>query len=149
MNTLKTTIAEHPFFQTMRPEHLALLSKNAQQAEFKTDDILFREGEPANRVFLIQTGRIDLEWRSGSGCGVAAEIVGPGEVLGWSWLFPPFTWHFTAEALEPTRAIVLDGGYLLATCENNPEFGYALMKRIAQKVIHRLQSARSVAENNT
>ena len=145
MNAIETTITEHPFFQAMQPEHLALLWENAQETEFKAEDVLFREGEPASQFFLIQTGRIDLEWRSGGGCGVAAEIVGPGEVLGWSWLFPPFLWHFTAEALEPVRAIVLDGGHLVATCENNPEFGYDLMKRVAQMLIHRLQSARRLS----
>ena len=145
MNTFEAAIAEHPFFKTMRPEHLALISQNAQAVEFKPEDILFREGEPANRLFMIQSGRIDLEWRAESGCGVAAKNVGPGEMLGWSWLFPPFVWHFTAEALEPTRAIVLDGGHLLATCDKNPEFGYALMKRIAQILIHQLESARSVS----
>jgi CRP/FNR family transcriptional regulator, cyclic AMP receptor protein len=138
MNATETTIAEHPFFQTMQPEHLALLWENAQETEFKAEDILFREGEPANQFFLIQTGRIDLEWRSG---GVAPVIVGPGEVLGWSWLFPPFLWHFTAEALEPARAIVLDGGHLVATCENNPKFSRALMRRVDQMLIHRLHSS--------
>jgi CRP/FNR family cyclic AMP-dependent transcriptional regulator len=144
MNTFQTAIAEHPFFKTMRPDHLALISKNAQAVKFKPEDILFREGESANRLFLIQSGRVDLEWRAESGCGVAAKNVGPGEVLGWSWLFPPFLWHFTAEALEPTHAIVLDGKHLLAACDKNPEFGYALMKRIAQILIHQMESARNV-----
>ena len=148
MNTLQTTIVEHPFFQTMRPAHLALLSENAHEAEFKADEVLFHEGEPANRFFLIQTGQVELEWRSCGGGRVREDVVGPGEVLGWSWLFPPFSWHFTAEALEPTRVIVLDGGHLLVTCEKNPEFGYVLMKRITQIVIHRLQNARSVSGNN-
>jgi hypothetical protein len=73
---------------------------------------------------------------------VLVQILGPGDVLGWSWLFPPFTWHFRALALEPTNAIVLDGAHLLVTAERNRDFGYELMKRVAQVVIHRLQATR-------
>jgi CRP/FNR family transcriptional regulator, cyclic AMP receptor protein len=143
MNVIEAAIIEHPFFQTMQPEHLSLLSANAVETQFKTEDVLFRENEPANRLFLIQTGKIDLSWRSNDACSVGAAEIGPGQVLGWSWLFPPFMWHFTAKVMEPTSAVVLDGGRLLVACETNPQFGYALMKRIAQIVIDRLLRERN------
>jgi CRP/FNR family cyclic AMP-dependent transcriptional regulator len=63
-------------------------------------------------------------------------------MLGWSWLFPPFAWHFRARALEPTNAIVLNGAHLLIAAERKRDFGYELMKRVAQVVIHRLQATR-------
>lgn len=65
-----------------------------------------------------------------------------GDVLGWCWLFPPFVWHFRARALEPTSTIVLSGGHLLMAAERDPDFGYELIKRVAQVVIHRLQATR-------
>ncbi len=71
---------------------------------------------------------------------VLVQTLGPGEVIGWSWLFPPFIWHFQAQATEPTSTVVLDGGHLLVAAEENPEFGYDLMRRIAQMVITRLQA---------
>jgi CRP/FNR family cyclic AMP-dependent transcriptional regulator len=73
---------------------------------------------------------------------VPVQILDAGEVLGWSWLFPPFHWHFQARAIEPSRAIFLDGAHLLVACEENREFGYELLKRIAQVVIKRLQATR-------
>ena len=63
-------------------------------------------------------------------------------MLGWSWLFPPFVWHFRARALDPTTVIVLDGAHLLVACHQNHEFGYELMKRVGQVVIERLQATR-------
>jgi len=70
------------------------------------------------------------------------DTIGMGELLGWSWLFPPFVWHFQARAVEPTEAIALDGAQLLIAAERGHNFGYELMKRVAQVVIHRLQAAR-------
>lgn len=140
MNSIGATIISHPFFQTMPPEHLALLSKNAQEVEFQSGEILFREGEPANRFYLIESGRVAIE--AGSQPGKSVQTLGPGEVLGWSWLFPPFSWHFSARALEPTQCVMLDGGHLLVAAEENPKFGYDLMRRIFQVVIDRLQSTR-------
>jgi len=73
---------------------------------------------------------------------VSIQDLGPGDVLGWSWLFPPFVWHLQARALEPTGAVVLDGAHLLIAAERNGNFGYELMKRVAQVLIHRLQATR-------
>lgn len=143
MNTLESNIVEHPFFQTMRPEHKALLLENAREVKFNAGEIIFREGQPANRLFLVKAGKINLKYSNPSRAGT--ETVEAGKVLGWSWLFPPFQWHSTAEAVEPTCAIVLDGGHLLVTSEKNPEFGYALMKRITQILIHHLQHARGAS----
>ena len=74
--------------------------------------------------------------------GAKAVLFKVGDVLGWSWLFPPFSWNFQARAIEPTSAIVLSGAHLLVTAEGNHDFGYELMKRVAQVVIHRLQATR-------
>ena len=65
-----------------------------------------------------------------------------GHVLGWSWLFPPYYWHFDARALEPTRAIFFYGTRLREECEQDPDLGYALMKRVTQVLINRLQATR-------
>jgi CRP-like cAMP-binding protein len=68
--------------------------------------------------------------------------LGDGDVLGWSWLFPPYVWHFQARALEPTEAVMIDGGHLLTAAERDPKFGYNLMKRVSRVVIQRLQATR-------
>ena len=140
MPKLEDKIMEHPFLKTMPPEHLEHLLKNALEVEFQSGDILFREGEPANRLFLIETGRVAIE--AGTHQGKTVQTLGPGEVLGWSWLFPPFTWHFSARAMESTECVVLDGGHLLVMAEENPKFGYDLMRLISQVLVGRLQVTR-------
>jgi hypothetical protein len=63
-------------------------------------------------------------------------------VLGWSWLFPPFAWHFHARATQPTEVICCDGGHLLVQSEEHPAFGYDVMRRITQVLIQRLNATR-------
>jgi CRP/FNR family transcriptional regulator, cyclic AMP receptor protein len=142
MNALNETITKHPFFRGMPPEHLVLLSEGAREATLNAGEVLFREGEPANQFYLIESGTIALEAHQTAAGATLIQKLGAGEVLGWSWLFPPFIWHFQARAVEPTRVVVLSGAHLLITAERNRDFGYELMKRLAQVVIHRLQATR-------
>jgi CRP-like cAMP-binding protein len=142
MNGPKETIAAHPFFRDMKPEYRDILASGTTEMTFKPGQILFREGDPANQFYLIQSGRIALEAHGPSNGTVVVQRLGVGEVLGWSWLFPPFMWHFQARAEEPTKAIVLSGAHLLVAAERDREFGYELMKRVAQVVIQRLQATR-------
>lgn len=142
MSNIGTVKISHPFLKTMPPEHLEHLLKNAQEVEFQAQEIICREGEPANRLFLIESGRVAIKSNGQEGKNV--QMLGSGEVLGWSWLFPPFSWHFSAEAIEPTKCIVLDGGHLLVTAEENPKFGYDLMRKITQVLVERLQATRRI-----
>ena len=142
MKTLNETITEHAIFHGMKPEHLAVLTEGAKTTEFKVGDVLFQEGEPANQFFLIESGKIALETHEPANGTVLVQTLGAGDVLGWSWLFPPFVWHLQARAIEPATVIVLSGAHLLVTAEGNHDFGYELMKRMAQVVIHRLQATR-------
>ena len=141
-DSLKTVIQAHPFFYGMKPEHLNIIIGCATEATFTPEQILFHESEPANKFYLIQSGRIALEAHEPANGTALVQTLGVGEALGWSWLFPPFVWHFQARALEPTKAIVLNGAHLLVAAERDHEFGYELMKRVAQIVINRLQATR-------
>ena len=142
MNNLTELITTHPFFRNMKPEHLKILTENAAEVEFEAGEILFREREPANQFYLIESGSIALEAHEPPDGTKLVQKLGVGDVLGWSWLFPPFVWHFRARALEQTSAIVLNGAHLLITAEADHDFGYELMKRVAQVVIRRLQATR-------
>jgi len=141
-NSLESVIVSHPFFQGMKPEHLEVIAGCATAETFESDRILFGEGEPANKFYLIQSGRVALEAHEFADGNAPVQELGAGDVLGWSWLFPPFVWHFQARALEPTRGVVLDGAHLLIAAERNGNFGYELMKRVAQVLIQRLQATR-------
>ena len=147
MSNLEEAISNHPFLIGMRPADVALVAHGAEELEFEAGEVIFREGEPANRLYLIQTGKVVLEARKGSRTGTLQKLQG-GDVLGWSWLFPPFTWHFTAIATEPVRVFACNGGHLLVACEENPAFGYELMKRVAQIMIHRVEASQKDKPRN-
>ena len=142
MRNLNESITNHTFFHGMKPEHLALLTDGAKTSQFNAGDVLFREGEPANQFYLIESGKIALENHAPPSSTTLVHTLGAGEVLGWSWLFPPFIWHFQARAIAPTEVIQLNGAHLLVNAERDHDFGYAVMKRVAQVVIHRLQATR-------
>ena len=142
MNYLAPAIEQHPFFRDMKREHIGVVSKGATEMEFKRGEFLIHEDEPANRFFLIERGKVAVEAHDPGPIGVEVEELGPGEVLGWSWLFPPFTWHLRARAVEPTKVIVLNAAHLLRVAVNDHAFGYEIMKRVSQIIIHRLQAAR-------
>ena len=139
---LAIRVALHPFLAALKREQLALLTDCAIPVHFATGQIVFREGEMANRFYLIETGKIALESSSAVGAPVAIETIGAGNLLGWSWMFPPYVWHFTARAVEPTEAIFFYGTILREYCERDPSLGYELFKRMAPVMIKRMQAAR-------
>lgn len=141
MKTIDTKLTNHPFVKGMKAEHLAILARHAREAEFTADQMIFRQNENAYQFYLILEGRVAVESYVTRADDIPLQIVTAGDVLGWSWLFPPFVWHFQARALEPTKAIYLDGASLLVDCEQDHSFGYQLMERIAQVVIKRLEAA--------
>ena len=108
MRTLKEFVVEHPFFAGMRPQHLEILATGATEAKYVAGEVIFREDEPASQFYLIGKGRVGLEAHEVADGTVPIQTLGPGEVLGWSWLFPPFAWHLQARAVEPVEAVVLD-----------------------------------------
>lgn len=109
-------------------------------ARFEPGQIVFHRGEIANRFYLIERGKVSIETRSGERGVVAVQTVGPGDVLGWSWLFAPYYWHFDACAVEPTDAIFFYGTRLREHCEQDRDFGYELMRRVTAVVMQRLQA---------
>jgi len=142
MKTIHESIMKYAFFDGMRPEHLAVLAEEAKADRFKAGEFLFREGEPANQFYLIESGKILLEAHEPGNGTTSVQTLSSGDVLGWSWLFPPFVWHFQARAVEPSSVIILNGAHLLISAERDHDFGYELMKRVAQVVIRRLQATR-------
>jgi CRP-like cAMP-binding protein len=109
---------------------------------FEAEQLIFREGEMANRFYLILEGRVVLEADAPDRPPVLVDYASTGDVLGWSWLFPPYIWNFTARAVEPGRAIFFYGTWLRERCGSDPSLGYELMRCTAGVMIHRLQAAR-------
>jgi CRP/FNR family transcriptional regulator, cyclic AMP receptor protein len=134
-------IGEHRVFKNLAPQYLKLLADVAMLKEFSADEVIFREGDPANRFYIVLDGEIAIESVDGNNV-VTVQRVGRDDVLGWSWLFPPFYWHFDARATQPTRAIFLYGTWIRENCERDHDFGYEILMRFVPIVIERLQAAR-------
>ncbi len=140
--TLKERIASHTFFRGLEPQHLELLAEAAMLKEFKAGEVIFRTGDPANRFYLIETGEVQVESPGKEGEPLPLQRIGRGDVLGWSWLFPPYYWQFDARAVTDTTAIFFYATWLRDSCERDHDFGYEMLKRMSAIVIQRLQSAR-------
>ena len=138
-------VSAHPFLEGLRPEDLEKLSEFAMSVQFQPGEVVFRTGDPANRFYLIQSGRVALR----SNGSEDVQVIGPGDVLGWSWLFEPYQWHFDAVALEPTWAVFFYGTRLRSLCEADPDFGYELMKRTTRVVIQRLNTVTQEFQRQT
>jgi CRP-like cAMP-binding protein len=104
---MRIRVALHPFLAGMNRSQLALLTDCAMAVRFEKGQTIFREGEVANRFYLIETGKIVLESSNGQANPVIIDTIGAGELLGWSWMFPPYTWRLTARAVAPTSASLL------------------------------------------
>ena len=109
---------------------------------FRPGQHLFHEGEPADAFYVIRHGRVSLEVRAPAGPPVVVDTAHDDDVVGWSWLVPPYRWLFDARATEETSAIAFDGACLRAKCEDDPAIGYALLQRVVTVMSARLHSAR-------
>jgi len=142
METLERILSGHPFFEELAAAHLELIVGCASNVRFDAGQFLFHTGEEANEFFLIRAGRIALEVAPPGRTPLVVQTLGEGDILGWSWLIPPYHWVFDARAIEPTRAIALDGKCLRAKCESDHDLGYELLKRFAHIMEQGLQAAR-------
>jgi CRP-like cAMP-binding protein len=142
MKTLEAVLAEHPFFRDLRPADLQLIAGCASNVHFEAGEYVFRAGDPADSFHLIRHGKVALEVFSPERGPITILTVGEGEVLGWSWLVPPYRKQFDARAVEPTRATAFDGVCIRRKCDEDPRLGYELLKRFAQVIGQRLQAAR-------
>jgi CRP-like cAMP-binding protein len=142
MENLQPILAEHPFLQNLDSLHLELITGCASNVRFDPGQYIFREGEEANQFYILRHGKVALEIVAPQRGPLVVETLGEGDILGWSWLIPPYHWHFDARAVELTRAIALDGKCLRTKCEQDHDLGYELLKRFAHIMEQRLQATR-------
>ena len=142
MDTHESLMADHAFFKGLAVPYLDALSHIATHVSYNHDAYLFHEGEQATHFYLIKEGKIVLETFAPERGVIPIETIAAGEVLGWSWLFPPYRWHFSAHAIEPVQAIALDGVTLRTMSEKDPTFGYEFTRRVAYIIMQRLQATR-------
>src|SRR5437763_6991194 len=100
MKDLKTKIAEHPFLEGFNPDYLDIFVRHAREATFKAGQALLRQSQGAYQFYLILEGTVAIESYVPRDNDLALQVLGGGDVVGWSWLFPPFNGHFQARTLE-------------------------------------------------
>ena len=139
---LAQIVTQHPFFVGLEPGFCDLISGCARNVRFEAGSYLFRKDEPANEFYLIRDGRVALQVAAPGGEPVSFQTAGNDEVVGLSWLIPPYRWSFDAKAVTRVRAIGIHATCLREKCEADHDLGYELMKRFMPVLISRLDAAR-------
>jgi len=134
-------LSEQNFFSDLSQEHIEWLAEQAVETRFDADQLVARQGERADRFFLLLEGGLGVEIPAIAGPKLEVTQLGPGQIFGWSWLIRPYKWHFNARALESTRVLDFDGKAILEHCEEDHSFGYALFKLFSYLMATRLESA--------
>ena len=142
METIEERLHDLSFFQGLDAAGVALIAACGSNVRFQPGELLFREGDDADTFYVLRHGTVALETFVPGRGPVPIETLDAGEVVGWSWLFPPYRWHFDARARSLVRATSFDGECLRGKCQGDPRLGYELMSRFAQVMIGRLQSTR-------
>ena len=142
MQTMEELLGGHPFFAGLDADAFRLMAGCASNVHYAAGEYIFGEGEAASRFFVIRAGRVALEIHSPARGPLTIDTMDEGEVLGWSWLIPPYRYFGAARAVTPVSAIALDGACLRGKCEADPKLGYQLLKRVTAVMYQRLESAR-------
>ena len=142
MRTVEELLAESPALEQVPPEHRATMAGCARLHVVSPGERLLRESDPADEFFLIRSGDVAIETEVPGRGAVTLETLRAGEILGWSWLVPPYRSAFGARALDAVHVVRLDGACLRGKCELDPELGYALMKVVATVFVRRLEETR-------
>lgn len=142
VQTLEPIIREQPFFLGMEERYIELITGCATNVTFAEGQFIAREGDPADHFYILRAGMVSVECRVPHRGVTTVQTVNEGEVLGWSWLFPPHRWHFDARTQTQVRAIRFDGRCLRSKCEEDHELGYEIFRRFMYIMGERLEATR-------
>jgi CRP/FNR family cyclic AMP-dependent transcriptional regulator len=142
VRTIDELLTEAPAFEGMSTEHLELIAGCAQNRTFEEDSYLLREGDPADVFYVIRRGRVALETFVPQEGKMIMETIDDGDLLGWSWLVPPYRVAFDARAVDSVHAIAFDALCLRGKSDEDPALGYELMRRFIPVIMERLQATR-------
>ena len=142
METVAPILTSHPVFKSFNESEITLLVGCASNVVFKPDQYIFREGENADTFYVIRQGRAVVEVFSPWQGPICIQTCNEGDVLGWSWLIPPYKWHFDAKATEQTRLIALNGKCLRQKLEKDHDLGFRIMQIFTEIMAERLNASR-------
>jgi len=142
VKTLEDTIRAHAFFAGVSEEFCKLVVGCAKNVHFDAGQYLGHEGDPADHIYLVRQGRVAFEIAAPGRGPIIFQTIGEGEVVGVSWLIPPYHWSYDAKAVDFVRAIAIDATCLRDKCEADHDLGYEMMKRFVPVLIQRLHGTR-------
>ena len=140
--TIDVMLASHPFFEGLDEEHIKLIAGCGQNKHFKEGEFLLREGEDADYFYVLRKGRVAVQIDAVERGALTIQTASKGEVVGWSWLIPPYKARFNVRALGDVMATALDGKCLRQKCEDDPAMGFTLIKRFSAMLTQRLEQTR-------
>ena len=143
IEVIAATLATHPFLHGISRDHLATLAQVASDVTVPARHRVFEDGGHATRFWLVQSGHVTVDVHVPGQGRVPIDSIGMGELIGWSWLFPPFTWAFGAVAASPVEAFEFDARAVRACCASDPALGHEVTQRLARVVTKRLQTTRN------
>jgi CRP-like cAMP-binding protein len=135
-------LSAHDFFSGFSDDSLKFMCERSSTCTIHKGQILFHQGENADKFYVIHSGRIAIQMPAIMGPNLEIQTLGSHQVLGWSWLIAPYKWNFQAIAEEDSELLQFDGAALLARCEQEPTFGYELLKKFTVLMSVRLDAAR-------
>jgi CRP-like cAMP-binding protein len=135
-------LSSHAFFSDMDGNYVDFLANSVAEVQIGEGEVIFHQGDRADKFYLLRQGKVSIQVPALVGPALEIQILGEDQILGWSWLISPYRWHFLARAVEDSNILEFDGGAILAHCEEDPKFGYELLKRFAALMSERLEAAR-------
>lgn len=142
MDSTRLHAIEHSLLRKLSLKHVESMAAGATEKSYAAGNYLFRVDEEADSLYLICTGKVALEMNLTGRNALAIQTIGAGGLVGWSWLFPPYKWHFDARVVEPVNAVCIDAWYLRRKCDENHELGYNLLKEFSSVMFARLMATR-------
>ncbi len=140
--SIEKYLSTHEFFSGLDDDSIQFLAGCAREKRVEKGDVLFRQGDSADKFYLLRNGEVSVHVPALVGPVLEIQSLGQDQVLGWSWLIQPYRWSFQARVMQDTDIIEFDGNAIRAQCESDPRFGYALFKRFAALMSERLAAAR-------
>lgn len=140
IESMSELLRDQPLFSGLPADGIDTVVGCARNAAFNAGQLLMAEGAEATTLYLLRRGSVAIEVHAPGRGGLIVQTLGPGKVVGWSWLVPPFRWNFDARAVTPVGAVAIDGTCLREKADAQPAFGYALLGRISAMLLEQLHA---------
>jgi CRP/FNR family transcriptional regulator, cyclic AMP receptor protein len=141
-SSMASVVEAQSFFAGVPERVAAAIGELTTERKADIDELLFRQGESADRFLVVKSGRVAIELYAPGRDPIVVEHVYDGDVVGWSWLVPPYRWGFDARAVEPSSLLEVDAAALRERFSSDPVLGYEVMRRFLPVMARRLSGAR-------